>query len=83
MGCDTLKSMKGKFKVNFYIIGNREGVEGTGFSKSPREAIKKAEGAAWDKFNNSNNSNWADCWVTIFNRYGKQVFAGFESDLSK
>lgn len=75
--------MSNKCKVNWYIIGNREGVEATAFSRSIREAIKKAEDAAWDKYNNSTNTNWADSWVTIDNCYGKRIFAGFEGDLSK
>jgi hypothetical protein len=75
--------MSNKSKVNWYIIGNREGVKATAFSRSIREALKKAEDEAWEKFNNSTNTNWADSWVTIHNRYGKQIFAGFESDLSK
>lgn len=81
--CSTFKSMKGKFKVNWYIIGNREGVSATAFSRSPMSAIKKAESAAWNSYEASNNTNYADSWVTIVNPYGKQVFAGFEGDLSK
>ncbi len=75
--------MKGKFKVNWYIIGNRNGVSATAFSPSPMSAIKKAESAAWNSYEASNNTNYADSWVTIVNPYGKQVFAGFEGDLSK
>jgi hypothetical protein len=75
--------MKSKFKVNFYIIGNREGASSTGFSGSVKKALARAESAAWREFDKLGNTNYADCWVTIFNPYGKQVFAGFESDLSK
>lgn len=74
--------MSNKCKVNWHIIGNREGVSATAFSKSIREAIKKAESEAWGKYNTSKNTNWADSWVTIDNRWGKRIFAGFEGDLS-
>lgn len=74
--------MKGKFKVDWHIIGNRVGVSGTGFSRSPMSAIKKAESAAWNKYDASGNTNYADSWVTIFNPYGKQIFAGFEGELT-
>lgn len=83
MGCDILKSMKGKFKVNYTIIGNRDCVQSTGFSKSVKIALQNALRAAWDEYERSYNTNWADTWVVIHNPYGKQVFAGFESDLSK
>jgi hypothetical protein len=73
--------MNNLFSVNFSVIGNRNCVEATVFSKSVKKAVRAASEEAWEKFNNSNNTNWADCWVRITNPRHKVIFAGFESDL--
>ena len=69
------------FKVTYTIIGNRDCICNAGFSKSPKIALQNALRAAWDTYERSHNTNWADCWVRIYNPYGKEIFSGFESDL--
>lgn len=71
------------YKVTFTIIGNHNCEQAVTFSPSIRKALKQAESKAWDAFYNSRNTNWADCWVVIHNPRHKQIFAGFESDLSR
>ena len=69
------------FKVTYTIIGNRDCIRNAGFSKSPKIALQNALRSAWDSYERSHNTNWADCWVRIYNPYGKEIFSGFESDL--
>jgi len=69
------------FKVSFCVIGNKDCCQSVAFSGSIKKALKQAASKAWDLFNTSSNTNWADCWVTIYNPKGKQIWSGFEGDL--
>jgi hypothetical protein len=69
------------YKVSFAVIGNYDCPQAVGFSTSVREAIKKASEKAWDLFYKSPNTNWADCWVVVYNPKGKQICSGFEGEL--
>ena len=71
------------YKVSFSVIGNVNCCDAVTFSTSVKKALAKASDQAWELFNNSRNTNWADCWVTIYNPKGKQIWSGFEGDLQR
>ena len=65
------------YKVSFCVIGNVECASAVTFSTS----LKKAESMAWDLFYKQPNTNYADCWVNIYNPKGKMIWSGFEGEL--
>ena len=71
------------YKVNFTVIGNRESATAVTFSPSIRKALEQAEGEAWREFETLGNTNYADCWVQIYNPKGRVIWAGFEGELRK
>jgi hypothetical protein len=71
------------YKVSFTVIGNVESAEAVTFSTSIKKALKKAESAAWDLFYKQPNTNYSDCWVSIYNPKGQEIWSGFEGELSR
>ena len=70
------------FKVSFCVIGNIESATAVTFSTSIKKALKKAESQAWDLFSRTPSTNYADCWVNIYNPRGKMIWSGFEGELN-
>ena len=70
------------FTVEYAIITNAEGVHpyGRGMSRSVSRAMAKASSQAWDQYERSRATNWADCWVRVY-KGGKLIAHGFENDL--
>lgn len=71
------------YKVSFTVIGNVESAEAVTFSTSIRKALKQASTQAWDAFTRTRSTNYADCWVSIYNPRGKQIWSGFEGELKR
>ena len=71
------------FKVSFCVIGNIESATAVTFSTSIKKALKKASSEAWDAFTRTPSTNYADCWVNIYNSRGKMIWSGFEGELSQ
>ena len=69
------------YKVSFCVIGNVESATAVTFSTSIKNALKKASSQAWDLFYKQPNTNYADCWVNIYNPKGKMIWSGFEGEL--
>jgi hypothetical protein len=71
------------FKVSFCVIGNIESATAVTFSTSIKKALKQASSKAWDAFTRTPSTNYADCWVNIYNPRGKMIWSGFEGELSQ
>ena len=69
------------YRVSFCVIGNVDCATAVTFSTSIKKALKKAESMAWDLFYKQPNTNYADCWVNIYNPKGKMIWSGFEGEL--
>jgi hypothetical protein len=69
------------YKVSFTVIGNVESAEAVTFSTSIKKALAKASSQAWDAFTKTRSTNYADCWVNIYNPRGKMIWSGFEGEL--
>jgi len=69
------------YRASYCIIGNRDNATGFGFSTSIKKALRMAENKAWDLFYKQPNTNYADCWVNIYNPRGKMIWSGFDSEL--
>ena len=69
------------YKVSFTVIGNVESAQAVTFSTSIKKALKKASDQAWDAVTRTRSTNYADCWVSIYNPKGKQIWSGFEGEL--
>lgn len=61
------------FKVHLSLIHNRGCEVVTTLNSSPKRAMKAARIQAWDQYEKSGATNWADMWLTITNPYGKVV----------
>jgi hypothetical protein len=70
------------FTVHYSIITNAASASprGTAMSRSASKALARASSIAWDAYENSAATNWADCWVRMY-KGGKLIAAGFESEL--
>jgi len=70
------------FTVKYGIITNAQGVSprGTAMSRSVSKALSRASSIAWDQYERSRATNWADCWVLVY-KGGKLIAQGFESEL--
>jgi hypothetical protein len=71
------------YKVSFTVIGNVESAKAVTFSPSIKKALKQAESQAWDAFARTRSTNYADCWVNIYNPKGQMIWSGFEGELSR
>lgn len=73
---------KNFFSVRYSIITNASGVYpvGKGMSRSLAKAMSLASCEAWDIYERSVATNWADCWVRVY-KGGKLIAAGFEGSL--
>jgi hypothetical protein len=69
--------MSKKFTVRFIVFGNRACYAATAVSASPKRAYQKASSMAWDAFERSTSTNWADEWVTIRDGMGRVLYDGF------
>ena len=70
------------FTVRYGIITNAEGVypQGVAMSRSLTKAMCRASSDAWDAYERSVATNWADCWVRVY-KGGKLIAQGFEGEL--
>jgi len=73
---------KNFFTVRYAIFTNREGVHphGRGMSRSLSKAMACASAQAWNQYERSTATNWADCWVWVY-KGGTLVAQGFEGEL--
>ena len=67
------------FKIQYTLIHNRGCASATTFNRSAKKAMKAARSQAWEAYERSDATNWADVWLTITNPYGKVVYNDFES----
>jgi polyferredoxin len=70
------------FTVRYGIITNAEGVcpQGVAMSRSLSKAMAKASSQAWNQYECSRATNWADCWVRVY-KAGRLIAQGFEGEL--
>ncbi len=70
------------FTVHYGIITNAEGASprGTAMSRSVSKALDRASSIAWDAYESSAATNWADCWVRVY-KGGTLIAQGFEGEL--
>ena len=70
------------FTVRYSIFTNASGVcpVGTAMSRSLSKAMARASSHAWDVYERSVATNWADCWVRVY-KGGKLIAQGFEGSL--
>ena len=68
------------YSVRFTIIHNRGTTTATALSRSVRRAFNKASEKAWDNYETSGATNYADEWVTIFRPDGSFLAQGWNSD---
>lgn len=61
------------FKVHFSLIHNAGCEVVTTQNRSAKKAMQMARRKAWDQYEKSGATNWADVWLTITNPYGKVV----------
>jgi hypothetical protein len=69
--------MNKKFTVRFIVLGNRACYAATAVSSSPKRAYEQARSKAWDSFERSTSTNWADEWVRIKDGMGRVLYDGF------
>lgn len=65
------------FKIRYQLIHNRGCETVTTQSRSVKRAMRMARQQAWEQYQRSDATNWADVWLTITNPYGKVVYADF------
>jgi hypothetical protein len=77
-----LKTMSNFYTVKYGIITNRIGVnpQGTAMSRSVSKALSAASSKAWDIYESSTATNYADCWVQVY-KAGRLIAHGFEGSL--
>jgi hypothetical protein len=70
------------FTVRYAIITNAEGVHphGRAMSRSLSKAMARASSQAWDQYERSRATNWADCWVWVY-KGGTLIAQGFEGEV--
>ena len=68
--------------TNFFSVTNAEGVHphGRAMSRSLSKAMARASSQAWDQYERSRATNWADCWVWVY-KGGTLIAQGFEGEL--
>jgi hypothetical protein len=69
--------MSKKFTVWFAVFGNAGTYAATAVSSSPKRAYEQARSKAWDAFEQSRSTNWADEWVRIKDGMGRVKYDGF------
>ena len=65
------------FKIQYTLIHNRGCASATTFNRSAKKAMKAAKSQAWQAYECSDATNWADVWLTITNPYGRVVYNDF------
>jgi hypothetical protein len=80
--CYNYRMTTNFFTVHYSIITNAASASprGTAMSRSVSKALARASSIAWDAYESSAATNWADCWVRVY-KGGKLIAAGFEGEL--
>jgi len=71
------------YRVQFTVIHNAGVSVGTALSRSVKRAFSQASSKAWDAFERSGATNWADEWVTIYSPSGKVVASDWASNFNR
>ena len=65
------------FKAIYTVIHNRGCTTAKVQHRSPRKAVEMARKQAWDAYEKTDSTNWADCWLSLVNPYGTVVMSDF------